>query len=293
MNTKASYESALKLFSEFRLINDHADIWPPPLGVVIDFIAFMSLKGMSPSTARCYISGIAFACKVKDLSDPTGNFIISKMLNGFKKMHRRVDTRLPITHELLERILRTLPTVCYTSYEAELFSAVFSLAFFGFFRVGELVISSLNNEGHALRVNDLHLENGNSAIKVFLRSSKTDQQGHGVVLIIPNTGKVTCPVRHMLLYLKMRKSLNCIYLFCHLNSLPVTRYQFAAVLKKSLNMLGLQNANYKCHSFRIGAATTASRNGLSDEKIQSYGRWKSCAFKSYIRIPSDVLTLSQ
>ena len=39
-------------------------------------------------------------------------------------------------------------------------------------------------------------------------------------------------------------------------------------------------------SFRIGAATYAAEQGISDTKIRHMGRWKSDAFKKYIRISS-------
>ena len=102
----------------------------------MEFIAFISLRGLSHSTARSYISGISFCCKIKGLSDTTNNFVVSKMLKGFLKLNRRVDSRLPITHDLLGQIISTLPTICYTAYETALFKAVFCMAFFGFFRLG-------------------------------------------------------------------------------------------------------------------------------------------------------------
>ena len=37
---------------------------------------------------------------------------------------------------------------------------------------------------------------------------------------------------------------------------------------------------------RIGTATTAAMAGISEEKIQQLGRWKSSAFKKYIWIPT-------
>ncbi|VDI41058.1 ammonium transporter Rh [Mytilus galloprovincialis] len=46
---------------------------------------------------------------------------------------------------------------------------------------------------------------------------------------------------------------------------------FPGVLKKSLNVLGLSQGKYSSHSFRIGAATSAAMNGLSDSEIQAMG----------------------
>jgi len=49
---------------------------------------------------------------------------------------------------------------------------------------------------------------------------------------------------------------------------------------------GLPFGRYKSHSFRIGAASLAAEQGLSDAQIWLMGRWKSNAFKQYIWINS-------
>ena len=63
----------------------------------------------------------------------------------------------------------------------------------------------------------------------------------------------------------------------------MTKYQFWAVTKKALAALGLSNHQFGTHSFRIGAASTAAAAGVGVEGIKAIGRWRSGAFKSYVR----------
>ena len=58
------------------------------------------------------------------------------------KTYKRADIRRPITVEILVDIIRILPQICNSIYEAKLFSAVFVLAFRAFLRIGEIVESS-------------------------------------------------------------------------------------------------------------------------------------------------------
>ena len=75
-------------------------------------------------------------------------------------------------------------------------------------------------------------------------------------------------------------------LFVFPDGCPVTVSYFTDILNRCLNVCGLSSLLYKPHSFRIGAATTAAANGHSETQIACMGRWKSDAFKKYIRIPS-------
>ena len=60
-------------------------------------------------------------------------------------------------------------------------------------------------------------------------------------------------------------------------------------LQSALRLAGLPYAAFTGHSFRIGAATIAAQNGIEDSIIQTLGRWKSAAYKLYIRIPPEEL----
>jgi site-specific recombinase XerD len=53
-----------------------------------------------------------------------------------------------------------------------------------------------------------------------------------------------------------------------MDNAPITRSFFNSQLQLSLKFAGLNVKNYKTHSFRIGAATTAWAKGFSEEQIQ-------------------------
>ncbi|VDH94746.1 Hypothetical predicted protein [Mytilus galloprovincialis] len=57
----------------------------------------------------------------------------------------------------------------------------------------------------------------------------------------------------------------------HFDGSPLTRYQLSAMLRKSVNFCNIPNPNLlKSHSFRIGAATEASKRGINDEAIKKW-----------------------
>ena len=74
---------------------------------------------------------------------------------------------------------------------------------------------------------------------------------------------------------------------------PPTQAYLVSNLKAALSRAGLDNSLYNSHSFRIGAATTAAAQGLEDSLIQTVGRWRSDAYKVYIKFrgPNRPLSL--
>lgn len=123
-------------------------------------------------------------------------------------------------------------------------------------------------------------------LTVLVRRSKSDQQGNGARLYLGRTGTIPCPVSAVLAYLAMRPSMPG-PLFLFQDGTPLSRIKLVSHLKEALSRLGLSTANYSGHSFRIGAATTAAKAGLSDSFIQTLGRWRSSAFMTYIRSAAD------
>ena len=82
-------------------------------------------------------------------------------------------------------------------------------------------------------------------------------------------------------------------LFLCQNGQPLSCTLLTNWLRQIMASAGI-SSNFSSHSFRIGVATVAGRNGIPDHLIQELGRWKSNAFQSYIRTPSAALaSLSQ
>ena len=80
---------------------------------------------------------------------------------------------------------------------------------------------------------------------------------------------------------------------CCKNCRPLSRVLLTDWLRQMFSAAGL-SGNFSSHSFRIGAATVAARNGVPDNLIQSLGRWSSDVYQLYIRTPAEALaSLSQ
>ena len=127
-----------------------------------------------------------------------------------------------------------------------------------------------------------------TVLKIHLKYSKPDQSREGTDLYIGRTHNCLCLVVALLLYLAVR-GMDQGPLFRWQDRTPLTRAVLADRLKWVLLRAGVDVSGYSGHSFRIGAATTAAANGVSDATIQLMGRWMSDSFCRYVRIPRHQL----
>ena len=89
-----------------------------------------------------------------------------------------------------------------------------------------------------------------------------------------------CPIQLLLEYLALRGNRGGA-IFITRGGIPIAREAFALQLSEAIRLRGLDPARYKGHSFRIGAASYAAGQGMSDSQIRIMGRWKSNAFHKY------------
>lgn len=280
-NTKAVYQNALKCFSDFRSKYSLAHSWPVPVAHAANFISYCFNQGYSPATVSTYMSSISYIHKLRALDDPTESFLIKKILEGFRRLKSSKDMRAPITRELLIRLIDSLPAVCYSEYESSLFKSLFTLAYFGLFRIGELVYTDHRQAGYALQLADITLSD--QKLTICVRLCKTNKTGKPIFVHISSVSdKRICPVIAMQQFMHLR-STGSGSLFIHANMLPVTRYQFCAILNKAVSSAGLSNQCVRSHSFRIGRATELAMAGVPSDQIKLMGRWQSDCYTKYIR----------
>ena len=270
----------MKALTEF-CIKFSLDITDPvSIQHIMLFIAYNFEKGNSANTISTYIAGINYVHRLNGYYDITQNFVVKKLLEGYKRKRLSKDDRAPLTYSILRNISQDLSKHCFDNYETSLFRTMFALAYFGLFRISELIAGHLSQPLSGLKRSDITIKD-NRYIYITLHHFKTNQLGKQVTIKIPKEGNSVCPVSSMLDYLIIRPNLDG-PLFIHQNGTPVTRHQFSAILMKCTSSL---NIKIRPHSFRIGRATDLAIQGISQEAIMRLGRWSSDCYKTYIRKP--------
>ena len=200
-------------------------------------------------------------------------------------------TRLPVTPELLRGVLSVWSTAPPT-FDRVMLWAAFSMGFFAFLRAGEFTCQSLESfdQSSMVALGDVWVDSHSDpwCLTIKLKQSKGNPFGHGVLIHLGHTFQPLCPVVAVLSYLAICPSTPGPF-FVFSDGSPLSRERLISALSQALKDSGVDPSNFKGHSFRIGAATTATKVGLSDSLIRVLGRWHSSAFMSYIRTPKGHL----
>jgi hypothetical protein len=143
-----TYKQAWTLFTQFHIKNFNNGIVALPISpsVIALFIAYLFDLKYAPSTVNTYVSAIGYSHRLSGFPDPTRVFYIVQILKGYGKTGFRLDSRLPITLSILNRIIEASPHIAGSQYQICQFKAMCSLAFFAFLRIGELTMITSNNQ---------------------------------------------------------------------------------------------------------------------------------------------------
>ena len=250
------------------------------------YIAHLADHEYRPATVSTAMSALSFVHKLRGLPDPTNTFLIHKMLKGFQKLSPNPICRLPITLGILKQLLLALPSVLNSRYAVTMYKAMFLLAFHACLRVGE--ITAKPGQDHNLHVGDVNFctypKPQRTSLFITFRSYKHSKQNQISTLEVVDHVE-TSPVSTLHHYLQMRGPHQG-PLFSWQDRMPVSYTQFRDTLKAALSFAGFSTSQYKSHSFRIGRATLALEQGMSELQVMKLGRWSSTAHLRYLAPPS-------
>lgn len=287
----------MKRFHKFCTQYNVSDPFPVTEHLLCCYSAYLAEEGLAPQSIKSYLAAVRSTQLSLGLPDPREQSslpILKRVQAGISRLRasqgRPPKVRLPITAHLLQQIKATLHNTAHR--ERLVLWAVCCTAFFGFFRLGELLLGSASafNPRLHLAWGDVAVDDPQDPkiIRLYLKQSKTDQIGQGAHIVLGRTGRDLCPVTAIMGYIAGRGPQPGPF-FLTLDGHPLTKPTFVAEIRKILGTLGFAQHQYAGHSFRIGAATSAAVAGVEDSMIQVLGRWQSAAFLRYIRTPQDRL----
>jgi hypothetical protein len=265
--------------------------------ILCSYAAFLADEGLSPQTGKTYMVAVRNMQISLGLPDPRqqSSFPVLKRVQAGISRSRLLKgapprIRLPITAQLLRQMRQSWERS--SNPEKLVLWAVSCTAFFGFFRLGELLLDSPTAFNPTLHLawGDVAVDDPSEPkmVKIHLKQSKTDQFGKGSDIFLGRTNNELCLVSAMLNFLVACKGSQG-PLFIDSRSRPVTKAHFVAELHLVLGLLGIPQDHYAGHSFWIGAATSAALAGVEDSTIQMLGQWHSSAYLRYVRTPPNQL----
>ncbi len=253
---------------------------------LILFRAHLIHKGLASRTITTYMTGVHSRLQL-DGVDLSENQYLMKQMHRVARKRDVERVRCPISHNLLIQILKRVNLVVKTEFEAAMFKALFSLAFFGMFRIGELVDSP-----HALKAcNVMQAEEGEHIVCVQ-HSSKTLKPGELPQLVdIPPDNTEFCPCLLTTHYTACRVWASAKWastheaFLLHQDGSRVSKAQVLRKIRACMRLIpGMTPMDFGTHSFRSGRATDLFKEGVPENKKMQQGHWVSATFKRYIKV---------
>ena len=274
------------------------DIPPWPASeTTLRYYCVHAYRSLSQPTILVYLAAIRhYHIEHGDAETMVDKPLLAYLCKGIRRHQGSHTTvRLPMTSALLATLKAQLAQAnLIQARDKPAIWAALTLGFYCFLRGGEFTTTSTHkySRSHHLCRRDITMATNRSYFTLTIKASKTDPYRVSCRLPVAATHTITCPVRAMRAFLRSRRHSSSLPLFTLHSGKYLTRSHLTKIMRGLLQAAGLtptQASQYSSHSLRIGAATEAAAAGLPSWLIQTAGRWKSAAYKRYIRSPKKAL----
>ena len=254
-NTIRAYKSDFSDFVQFCTKHGMASM-PTDPKIVSLYLTHLS-KNSKFSTLKRRLASINVMHKYKGHYLDTKHPIIVENLLGIKRQIGIYQkAKKPLLFNDLKLIINVINKSSASEFKKLRDKSVILVGFSGGFRRSELVAITRED-----------IEFVKEGVKIFVKKSKSDQSGEGMIKAIPSFKYAEyCPVDHLRNWMFENKN-NLIF--------PFSDKNVALIIKKYALEAGLDYMKYAGHSLRSGFATTTAELGASERNIMAMTGHKS------------------
>ena len=277
-NTLRAYKSDFRDFGAFCAKHGLSSL-PSEPKIIALYLTHLS-KNSKISTIRRRLVSISIVHKLKghyiDIKHP----IITENLLGIKRVKGSIQIgKKPLLISHLKSIINVINEQQNEEIKKFRDRSIILIGFGGGFRRTELI--SIDYED---------LEFVPEGLKITIRRSKTDQFGEGMIKGLPYfPNEIYCPVTSLKKWLEISKiKSGPIFRRFSKGSLltenRLTDQSVVLLMKKYLDLAGIENKNFAGHSLRAGFATVAAESGADERSIMAMTGHKTTQMvRRYIR----------
>lgn len=278
INTTRAYASDWRQFESWC---DERGIDPLPARpeAVATWLAVLAQAGRADSTIGRHLAAIGWQHRQQGHAPPTARderMVIADTLAGIRREARARPSNRKAAIAAAD-LMKMIAAVRGIGSKAVRDRAILALGLASALRRSELV---------GLQLDDVQLVK--EGARITIRHSKTDQEGEGQVIAVPN-GQTILPVARLKAWLAVRGEapgplFTRFAAYGAMTELSMSDRAVARLVQKYAALVGLDPAVLGAHSLRAGFLTEAARSGASLPKMQEVSRQKKLeVLLGYIR----------
>ena len=263
-NTIRAYKSDFNDFGAFCSKHGFKSL-PTEPKIIALYLTYLTSKDVKMSTLRRRLVSISMIHKHKGHYLDTKHPVIIENLMGIKRRKGSIQKgKKPLLINHLKAIVKVIDEDVTEEIKKIRDKTIILTGFGGGFRRTELISIDYDD-----------LEFVPEGLKITLRRSKTDQFGEGMVKGLPYFSSTKyCPVFNLKKWLELSKIKDgpIFRRFAKGSSLTkhrLTDQSVVLIIKRYLEIAGIDNKNFSGHSLRSGFATVSAESGADERSIMA------------------------